>query len=197
MKQYIIPFAVYLFLGPLLTWLGLDPRWAYAAKTLVSLGLIVYYRKDYRFRFRWDWLAVGAGVLIFLFWVGLEGSYPLIGRTYELAPTTWYVIVRLIGAIALAPVIEEFFTRGFLMRMLIMHDWEKVPIGRYTLMSFVVTILFFGFSHPRWLPGLLTGYVLNLLLYKRRDLGACVLAHGVANLLLAAYVIGFGAWQFW
>ena len=107
------------------------------------------------------------------------------------------IILKLIISVVLAPVVEEVFTRFFLIRWLVEKNWKKVKLGKYTHLSFIVTVLFFGFSHNRWLPGLITGVILNLLLYKRKNIGSCVLAHGVANLALGIYVIYTGSWHFW
>ncbi len=106
--------------------------------------------------------------------------------------------IRLVGSVLVAAFIEELFIRSFLLRVLIDPDkWAVVPVGTYTLGSFVVVVLFFGFAHFQWLPGILTGIILNLLLYKRKKIFSCVQAHAIANLMLFLYVTYTGSWFFW
>ncbi len=71
-----------------------------------------------------------------------------------------------------------------------------MPNGAYTFGSFVIVTLFFGFSHFRWLPGILTAILLNLLLYRTKNLSSCVVAHVTANLLLIVYVVYTRGWGF-
>ncbi len=106
------------------------------------------------------------------------------------------ILARFAGSVLVAPLIEELFCRSFLMRYVIDERWQDVPIGTYTLGSFVIVTLFFGFSHFRWLPGILTAVLLNLLLYRTKNLSSCVVAHATANLLLLVYVVYTGGWEF-
>jgi hypothetical protein len=61
-----------------------------------------------------------------------------------------------------------------------------------------VTVLWFTFSHQpwEWLVALPTGIALNAWLYARRHLGACVVAHAVANASIWAVVV-FGERALW
>ena len=112
-------------------------------------------------------------------------------------PSNLNIAFKLLGGILVAPLIEELFTRGFLLRFLIDPDkWEKIA-PKFTWFSFIVTVLFFGFSHNRWLAGLIVGIILNLLYIKTKRIENCIIAHAVANAALAAYVILINSWQFW
>jgi len=106
------------------------------------------------------------------------------------------IFPKLIISILLAPIIEEFFTRFFLLRFIISKKFKKVK-PHFTWPSFIITVLFFGFAHNRWLAGIITGILLNYLYYKRKEIGPCIVAHAVANLGLAIYVIYTGNWMFW
>jgi CAAX prenyl protease-like protein len=163
---------------------------------LTSLALL-YYRKEFAFRIKFDILAIIAGIVIFAAWVFLEGRYPLLGTSENTAFSAIELFLKLIIGVALIPVVEEFFTRFFLSRWIISTAWDKVMLGAYGHASFILTTLFFGFSHSRWLPGIITGVILNVLYYKRKNIESCILAHAVANLALGIFVIYFSAWQFW
>jgi len=55
----------------------------------------------------------------------------------------------------------------------------------------------FGLSHHEWLAGVICGVAFNLLLYWRKDLFQCIVAHAAANLALAVWVLTREAWHFW
>ncbi len=113
----------------------------------------------------------------------------------------WLVILlvffRFLGAVIVVPIFEELFWRSFALRWVIHEDFTTVPIGTFTWLSFLVIVLGFGFEHHRWLVGLAAGIIYNGLLYYKKDLSACVLAHGVTNLLLGVYVLMTQQWTFW
>ncbi|MEM4260347.1 MAG: CAAX prenyl protease-related protein [Candidatus Woesearchaeota archaeon] len=197
---YIIPFAFYVFLAPLLKVFIKDDNIIIIIKVISILILLLVYREHYRFTFIIDFFTFFAGLLIFIIWIGLEGFYPLLGTTVYIPQNTFYLIVRIISAIIIAPIIEEFFVRFFLNRIIIkrgFHKWNIIPVYKFTVYSFVVTVLFFGFSHNRWLPGLMTGIILNIVLIKTKKIDNCIIAHIIANILVVIFVILTESWNFW
>lgn len=104
---------------------------------------------------------------------------------------------RLVGAVILVPIVEELFFRSWLLRFMVKENFRTVPLGTFTWASFVWTTALFGLSHHEWLAGMLCGAAFSLLLYWRKDLFLCIVAHAAANLGLAAWVLSRGAWQFW
>ena len=211
--KYVFPFVIYIGIGVLVSGLlvGYEDYQlyvAYAVRTLIVGAILLRYRSSYTElkERKLDLLALLIGLLIFALWVGLDGHYPMFSSAsshYDpsvlgIGMLIVLLSIRLVGSVLVAAFIEELFIRSFLLRVLIDPDkWADVPIGTYTLGSFVVVVLFFGFAHFQWLPGILTGILLNLLLYKRRNLFSCVQAHAIANLMLFLYVIYTGSWFFW
>jgi len=195
MKEYLIPFILYILVGPIILQITQNEILAYSLKIFLVLVFLLIFRNKYQKRVRFDFLALIIGIIIFLIWIYTEFVYP-VNIVFEYF-TFFIIIIRLIGSVLVAPIIEELFTRSFLIRFLINPNWKKVPIGKYTLPSFIITVLFFGFSHNRWIPALIAGILLNLLLYKRKDIGACIFAHIIANLLLSIFVIATSSWHFW
>jgi CAAX prenyl protease-like protein len=55
----------------------------------------------------------------------------------------------------------------------------------------------FGVEHNTWLAGLICGALYNWLLYRRKSVSACIIAHSVSNAALAAWVLARGDWKFW
>ncbi len=108
-----------------------------------------------------------------------------------------FVAIRMLGLAVLVPVVEEIFWRGFLLRWVISPDWQDVEIGFFSLRSFVWVTFLFTLAHPEWIAAAVYCILLNLLLYWKRDLWNCIVAHGTSNLLLGIYVIYTGSWGLW
>jgi CAAX protease family protein len=95
--------------------------------------------------------------------------------------------LRLLGFAVVTPFMEELFVRSFLMRLVDVIDgdmnFRKVPIGRFGWRSFLVTVVWFTFTHVRWewVVAPVAGVLFNLWLYRRRHIGATIVAHAVAN----------------
>lgn len=217
---YVIPMAGFLALTSLEGYLPQpggrpDPFWypiAYAAKVVVVAILAWTCRsawQDLRPRPSWGALALasGLGLAVTAAWVGLDGLYPSLPflgtRTAfdpnALAPAarSAFLAIRLVGLVALVPLIEELFWRSFLIRWIVEPDFTRVPIGQVTPLAAGVTSACFGLAHPEWLPALLTGLAWAWLLRQTKSVSACLVSHAVANLALGIYVIATGDWKFW
>lgn len=108
-----------------------------------------------------------------------------------------FIAVRLAGIAIVVPLAEELFWRGFLLRWLIDPEWEKVPVGEFTLSSCAIVTVMFTLAHPEWLAAASYCLLINALLYWKRDLWLCVVAHAVSNVALAVYVLSTGEWWLW
>ncbi len=105
--------------------------------------------------------------------------------------------IRLFGAAVVVPIMEELFWRSFLIRWVINPDFEKVPIGTFTLASCAATVVLFGLEHQLWLAGMMAGAAYNVLLYKTGRLWPCILAHATTNFILGAHVLMTAEWRWW
>ena len=116
--------------------------------------ILIRYRSLYTelVRLRLDGGSVLIGVAIFLMWVGLEGLYPVFSSAgihygltiFDTAAFGFLILARFAGSVLVAPLIEELFYRSFLIRYVVDARWQDVPIGTYTLGSFVIVTMFFG-----------------------------------------------------
>lgn len=209
--KYVFPFVIYLVMGDLTRAVlpgfeGYHIYITYCLRTIAVGYILIRYRSLYTELSRWrlDGTPVLIGAVIFLLWVGLEGVYPMFPYTgvhydptiFDTATFGFLILMRFAGSVLVAPLIEELFCRSFLMRYVVAARWQDIPVGTYTFGSFVIVTLFFGFSHFRWLPGILTAMLLNMLLYRTKNLSSCVVAHATANLLLLVYVVYTGEWGF-
>jgi len=186
------------------------PSAAYPIKAIATAALLVWLRKSYR---ELDFRDLGAplptllsattGVVVFVLWIRMDWGFATIGKPGGYNPGLFGASapllagVRLLGAAAVVPVMEELFWRSFLLRYLIAADFAKVPIGRFTWPSFLISSVLFGLEHNMYLAGIMAGVAYNLLLYRTKSVAQCVLSHAVTNLLLGIYVLYTGSWQFW
>ncbi len=177
----------------------------------IRIGIVAvvigYYRSIYR-TLAWggSWQAVMTGVLVFVMWILLEPTQTdndkVASLTDQLAklPEVWmitWVVFRVLGSVIVIPIVEEFAFRGYLLRKLIDHEIVKVSPTQFTWLSFIVSSVLFGLLHGRWLAGTLAGMAFAVAVYRRGKIGDAILAHGVANALIAASVLILGKWSLW
>ena len=205
---YVLPFAAFALLTMLAPWFGKYKEFAYPLKTILTAGLLVLllpriYTREIRLSL--DWLAIIAGIFVFLVWVVLEGWYVQLGTSsafdpyeisHSLSPQA-VIFFRLAGTALIVPIVEELFWRSFALRFLIQSEFDRVPLGTFTWFSFIVVSVAFGLEHHRWLPGIIAGMVYALLLYQRKNLFSPILSHFVTNLILGIYVVYTSKWSFW
>jgi CAAX prenyl protease-like protein len=222
----VVPFAVFLALTAGQNALGEVARyWIYLLKTLLGAWMI-YALRSVIGEMRWKVSAgaVAVGVTVFVIWVAVDPYYPkateVLARAglsknksaAELMASQWnpfmhcgagsflgwfFVIVRLLGSSFVVPPLEEVFFRSFLYRYLVRLDFQSVPFTTVALMPFLVTALVFGLEHEQWLAGMLCGLAYQGLVCWKKRLGDAITAHAITNLLLALWVVGRSAWQFW
>lgn len=204
---YLVP-LLSLLATALLTGLftsGFD--WFYPIRVLVVAAVLWFCRREYAdLKPAASWEAVLIGIATFVVWMALEPKLhdSTTQRTFELglhgmpalAGWTW-LSFRMIGSVVTVPLAEEIAFRGYLTRRLIASEFQEVPSGQFSWLSFIVSSILFGALHQRWLAGTLAGMLFALALYRRRKLSDAVLAHAVTNALLSGYVLFTGRWALW
>ncbi len=107
-----------------------------------------------------------------------------------------FLALRLFGLALIVPVIEEFFLRGFLMRLVVHENWNSVPFGSVNLLAVVAGTAVPMLMHPGELVAAGVWFSLvTVLMIRTRNIWDCVVAHGVTNLLLGLYVVIWNQWQ--
>lgn len=215
---FVGPFAVFM----VMTWLEgrpeLKPHYPFVYPAKIALVCIVLFagRKLWPpFASRGLLLgvlvgAVGLPVWVLLAKVDLLSLLPepiggwIAGSRSGLDPTEFdgptlgaIITVRLLGLALVVPLMEELFWRGFLMRFFIAEPFQKVPIGTYTRSSFIIVTLAFVAAHPEIVAALVWGAAINVLLYRTKNLWACMAMHATTNALLGAYILATGSWHLW
>ncbi len=151
-----------------------------------------------------DRLVEGGGqVTEWMRWFGVEersqGFNPGI---FEHPAAYWAsVLMRFLRAVVVVALLEEIFWRGFLMRFVLdpNGDYWKQPFGRGHWLSFVVVTGLFVMAHagPDRPAALVYGTLTYVLCVWSRSLGACVVMHAVANLLMGFFIMAYGKYGLW
>jgi CAAX prenyl protease-like protein len=219
---YVAPMAVFL----ILTWVGgkwaSAYSWSYVLKTFLTPVVIALFWKRYT-RIAWSHLGLGViiGILGIVQWVGMEKLllhfFPNYWRPgievfdpmardgagnlvhFSTAATMWsFIILRWAGATLVVPVMEELFWRDFLWRTIQSPNDFKLPaIGEWDPKAIFIVSAAFASVHIQWMTAFVWGLMIAWLLVRTRSIGACIVAHGVTNLLLGAYVQYTHDWYFW
>jgi CAAX prenyl protease-like protein len=173
---------------------------------VVAIAIVLYYyRKSYNgLGWKWSWQAPIIGIAVFIMWILLEPNVDSskTALSQGLAELTSgsaavWLIFRVFGSVITVPLAEELAFRGYLIRKLISKDFENVPLGQFTWLSFLLTSLLFGLLHERWFAGTLAGMGYALALYRRGQLGDAVIAHMTTNALIAIFVLTQERWSLW
>jgi exosortase E/protease (VPEID-CTERM system) len=180
--------------------------WLYPLRIL-STGVVLWLcRKHYRsLNITWSLPAVAIGVVTFAVWLALIPSgvhrndgWPLALKSVPVQWAAAWLFFRVVGYVLITPLAEELAFRGFLTRRLLNADFQNVPLGMFSWVSFLISSVLFGAFHGgMWFAGTLAGMSFAVALYYRRALGDAVQAHAVTNGLLALYAFATGQWSVW
>jgi exosortase E/protease (VPEID-CTERM system) len=183
---------------------GLDRL--YALRVLVALAVLWHFRREYGgLRGACSWHAVAVGLAVYAIWTALapapESAATELADPLAKLPRPWliaWLAARSVGSVIVVPVAEELAFRGYLTRRLIAADFQAVPEGRFTWLSFLASSLLFGLLHQqRMLAGTIAGMAYALAYYRRGRLIDAVAAHSLTNLLITISALWTGEWSRW
>jgi uncharacterized protein len=211
---YVAPFAAFIVVMAIEHALVPNSQILYPIRFLIVLAVILLVSRPYlHLRPKTPVASILIGLAVFLIWIAPDKLFgyrhfwlfdnSFIGSAAtsispEMHSSVWFLALRTLGSVALVPIIEELFWRGWLMRWLINSDFEKVPLGTYAPAAFWIVAVLFASEHgPYWEVGLIAGVIYNWWLIRTKSLADCILAHAVTNGVLAAYVMLSGQWQYW
>jgi CAAX prenyl protease-like protein len=181
-------------------------EWLYPLRFAAAVAALWRYRHRYAsLDWRCGWIGAAIGVLVFALWIAadwLRGA-PATAMPDALAAATapvriGWIALRAIAAIVTVPVAEELAFRAFLFRRCLSLDFESIGLQTTAWVPVLVSSAAFGFLHgDRWLVGAVAGVLFWAAMRHRGRIGDAVLAHAVANALLAAWVLHGGSWSLW
>lgn len=204
-EQWIYPLQA-VVAGLLLWWFKFHYRlapWRYLALAVVlgTVGIVWWCLPALAY----ERLATGGTKLPdWMEWLGLAPREDGFDPSLFQGEPVWYpaaIFMRFFRMVVVVPLIEEIFWRGFLMRYVQAEggDFRKVPFGRHDWRTFAIVTGCFMAAHAPvdWTGALGFGTLMYGLAVRSKSLGACVLMHAVANLLLGLYVMWTRQWGFW
>jgi CAAX prenyl protease-like protein len=211
---YVAPFAAFVGVMALEHVLLPHSQILYPIRLAIVVAVILLVSRPYlQLRPKTPLASIAIGVAVFLIWIAPDQLFgyrhfwlfdnSLTGSASTSIPADmqasfWFLALRTLGSVAVVPIIEELFWRGWLMRWLINPDFEKVPLGAYAPAAFWIVAVLFASEHgPYWEVGLIAGAIYNWWMVRTKSLADCILAHAVTNAILAAYVMMSGQWQYW
>jgi CAAX prenyl protease-like protein len=176
--------------------------------------LAIFSRHVIDFRVRSPLATILIGALVFVLWIGPDALFPayrshwLFSNSVVGVPKTGLgdvgqgdgivLALRAFRAAIIVPILEELFWRAWLMRWIINPDFEQVRLGEYSPKSFWIVAALFASEHGSyWEVGLVAGIIYNWWMVRTRSLGDLILAHGITNALLSAYVVWGKHWEYW
>jgi CAAX prenyl protease-like protein len=209
-----LPMALYLVFLAVSAPVGapFDGRWLYALQIALVGAALAFFARDYvelvevRPVARADWLwALVIGVGVCLLWVNLDGGWLRMGVAKSAfipvgpdGQLIWpLIVVRIFGAALVVPVMEELFWRSLVMRWIDRADFLALAPAAVSWRALVYSSLVFGLEHGQWLAGIVAGLAYGYLYRRSGSLWPPIVAHGLTNLLLGVWVVGYGQWQFW
>jgi CAAX prenyl protease-like protein len=188
----------------------------YTLSVILSTIAVLFAMPGYlRTPFHFSWLSVVVGVVGIVIWIGLwmlqrkllPGLFAIDVRAAfnpfeELKDNPgWmrtFLGIRFFGLVVIAPIVEEFFLRGWLVRFCDDPDWDEIKLGVVGTWGWVGLIVYALFSHPGEAVASVAWFSLVTWLYIRTgSIWNCVIAHFVTNLLLGLYVVYMGEWLLW
>lgn len=166
---------------------------------------------------RWGWMVgmVGGVLWVFVCSLGLERmlvesigvSTTALGGRSSVNPGEAYPDVgiravflafRFAMLVIIVPIAEELFLRGFLMRFVDSDDWANQPLEQIGRIGLLCGTAYGMLAHPgEFVAAGLWFSMISLLMLRTGRFWNCVIAHGVTNAMLGAYVLVTGNWQLW
>ncbi|HZU82924.1 MAG TPA: exosortase E/protease, VPEID-CTERM system, partial [Polyangiaceae bacterium] len=164
---------------------GRDPL--YVLRVLAGLAALAAYRRWYRDIPRaWAPESALVGAVVGVGWVAaVRWLSPLPAQMASDAPGPLWAGVRVLGAVALAPICEELAFRGCLLRWLVSRDFTSVAPRAWTPLALVVSSLAFGLVHEHWALGALAGATYAAVQLRTGRLMDAVVAHAASNAVIA------------
>jgi CAAX prenyl protease-like protein len=181
------------------------------AATVALLGGVWLHARAWMGRPTWWPPLVGLGLVVP--WVVLATLQQRAGWTFGAAeragynpflaehlgpdsPWAWaFLAVRGLGLVAVVPIIEELFLRGFLMRYVIKEEFWQVPFGLLTAASAAACMVYAVATHPGEAIAAVGWFAIvsGVAAATRKPID-CILCHAATNLALGAYVLATGEW---
>jgi exosortase E/protease (VPEID-CTERM system) len=202
---FLMPLLAILAAGTVARAMSSDFEFPYPLRFIAALSFLAYFRRQLAaLDWHWTWRGPAVGAGIFVLWIAVAhfvlppASMPQKLATLSAPLRDSWIGIRVMAAVFTVPLAEELAYRGYLMRRLTHRDFDTVPFQSVRWPAVALSALVFGLAHGSlWLPGIAAGVAFAWLVVRTGRVGESVVAHGVANGLIAASVLGTNQWQLW
>ncbi|MCO4826188.1 MAG: exosortase E/protease, VPEID-CTERM system [Amylibacter sp.] len=190
----ILPFFVFMATALLASTFAEDAATLYPVRAVAMAAvLLLVWPYIRRLAWRIDPTAIAVGVFIAVYWVVFapdpESAAPYAG--FGAALTVLWIASRIVGTTVFVPIIEELFFRGYLLNRL-------APKGAPTLhilLAVTVSTAPFAALHGRWIEAAVAGALFAWLRLRRDNLTDAIVAHMIANGLIASWAVYTQNWS--
>ena len=178
-------------------------NWLYPVKALLGFIPIVYY---------WRTLdlpkpsrvveSTVIGSAVFFLWIFLvpldetfnEGQVKALEESSLSFQLLW-VSIRVIGSVAIAPIIEELIFRSYLLSRISSVQIDHRANLPFTLSAVIISSLAFALIHQQWLAGFVAGLLYAIARF-RGNISTAICSHAITNGMLCVYAIVFDYWSY-
>ena len=189
---FIVPFLAFMLSGLFVHTFSQTPEVWYGVQVgAMALALWVFRKPVLALARDVDLIAIGAGIVIGIGWiVTAEPAEPYESLAeFGAGALALWVVLRVIGTAVLVPVVEELFFRGYLFSLI--DDGTLLRRG----LAIAISTAGFAALHSRPLAAGLAGLIFALVLLRRGRVFDAIIAHAVANALIAAAALSTGQWS--
>lgn len=199
----LIPFVVFSAVTLVGGLFGDGFDYYYPIKVIFTTGAVAYYWRTYHLGFP-DKLGISimVGVLVALLWIALIPPNIEWNAKFSQAITSMnsqevfvWTLFRMLGFLITAPILEELVFRGYLIDRISLRNISIHDTPKFSSLALVVSSCLFGALHSYWIPGILAGLLFALLRFGSQSIVNCIIAHSIANLVVALWVHYSGNWS--
>jgi exosortase E/protease (VPEID-CTERM system) len=167
---------------------GFDPL--YPLAVLAAVAALWWYRREYlSLERRVSPMALAVGGIVAIVCVLLPATET------SMQPSVGWLIVRCLGFIAVAPIIEELAFRGYLARRLTAADFEAVSMRNVTIPAMIGSSILFAAAHgSHWPAAAVAGIAYVWIARRTGRLADAICAHATTNAVLAAIAVATSRW---
>ncbi len=180
----IAPFVVMMISGLVAQAFWQEPDAGYPLRVAMMVAVLIWCLPALRqIPWKFDGIALLAGLAIGIGWI-VTAPTGLVRSEQEFG----WILIRVFGTVALIPLIEELFFRGYLLDRL---DRGGLA-SRVTALA--LSSIAFGLLHDRFIAASLSGLVFGLVMLRTSRLASPIQAHVASNAIVAAWAAATMTW---
>ncbi|NNJ73445.1 MAG: exosortase E/protease, VPEID-CTERM system [Enterobacterales bacterium] len=199
----LVPFILFLLTTLVLQMFEYEFDYLYGIKVVVAGIALIYFWRQYQFTKPNKWLEpILAGAIIAILWFFLSPIRPIADAQFSdqllslstLALVAWSLL-RLAGSWIVIPIIEELIFRGYILSRLSKQPFSTNKPIAFSWLALIISSALFALIHQALIAGFVAGVIFALVRYRSQGITEVIIAHSVANILVAAIAVSTGQWS--